>query len=190
MYWRPSLSCAALLIGLIATTASLSVVASEKPKTRRDPAGASVLMGKFRSLFDAWDLNKDGFLDKEELAKAFRGSNAKPYVKSPGTIESVRAIARKFPDHDFLVQLDQDGDGKISRTEFMDWARSYVKDMNKVHDGQQSVSQKEKRLKDTLPADEKKKLTEELKQERKALTDMQKQMKHLQTIERHIQHIK
>jgi Ca2+-binding EF-hand superfamily protein len=189
MCWRLSLSCAGLAIGLSAIT-TLPVGSGEKPKSNRDPAGTTTLMGKFRSLFDAWDLNKDGFLDKEELAKAFRGSNAKPYVKSPGNVESARAIARKFPDHEFLIQLDQDGDGKISRMEFMDWARSYVKDMNKVKDGQQSVSQKEKSLKNTLPADEKKKLTDELKLERQALADMQKQMKHLQTIEKHLQHIK
>jgi Ca2+-binding EF-hand superfamily protein len=181
---------AALLVALFASLV-LSTAGADKPsKVRRDPAGSTALMGKFRSLFANWDLNKDGYLDKGELAKAFRGADAKPYEPATGSPLSAKRVARKYPDHEFLIELDQDGDGKISRTEFMDWARSYAGEMKKVNEGQDRVGHKEKQLRGDLPAAEKKKLTEELKQERKALADLRKQMKHLQTIEKHLQHVK
>jgi Ca2+-binding EF-hand superfamily protein len=185
--FRPAL----LLISLAMVVAAAA--AADKPSTpkvRRDLAGTTALMGKFRSLFANWDLNKDGYLDKGELARAFRGADARPYEPTTGSTLSAKTVARRYPDHEFLIELDQDGDGKISRTEFMDWARSYVGDLKKVNEGQDRIGRKEKQLKGDLPAAEKKKLTEELKQERKALADLRKQMKHLQTVEKHLQHVK
>jgi Ca2+-binding EF-hand superfamily protein len=182
----------ALLLALFVSLA-FSAAGADKPSTpkvRRDLAGTTALMGKFRSLFANWDLNKDGYLDKGELAKAFRGADAKPYEPATGSALSAKRVARKYPDHEFLIELDQDGDGKISRAEFMDWARSYVGELKKVNEGQDRIGHKEKQLKGDLPAAEKKKLTEELKQERKALADLRKQMRHLQTIEKHLQHVK
>ena len=61
--------------------------------------------------FTKWDKNKDGFLDAEELTKAFRGPNAK-------VIEDKAGAKDAHPDHAFLAAWDADKDGKISKAEF------------------------------------------------------------------------
>src|ERR1019366_7885224 len=52
---------------------------STSAKDKADPAGTGTYMSKLRQLFEKWDVNGDDYLDKEELAKAFRGADAKPY---------------------------------------------------------------------------------------------------------------
>ena len=72
--------------------------------------------------FDKWDKDKDGFLDADELAKAFRGPNAKPIADKPGAAET-------HPDHLFLAAWDADKDGKISRTEFEKYEQKLIADL-------------------------------------------------------------
>ena len=98
-----------------------------KNKSGKDPAGTTLIMGQLRLLFDRWDKNKDGYLDAGELAKAFRGANARPH-NGDGNMPGDK-LAAKYPDYQFLIQLDQNHDGKISLFEFEDWARSYAKEM-------------------------------------------------------------
>jgi Ca2+-binding EF-hand superfamily protein len=173
--------------------AVISAAADDKPtvrSVRRDPSGMTVQMGKFRALFAEWDANNDGFLDKTELARAFRGAAAKPYAPSPGSTASTKSIAAKYPDHEFMIELDQDHDGKVSRAEFMDWARSYLKTPSQAKQTKAKISQKEKQLKSNLTAEEKKKITAELKAEKQALAEQKKEMKFLQALEKHLQRIK
>lgn len=76
------------------------------------PAGAQ--QGGRHSLdasFAQADRNKDGFLDADELAKAFRGPNATATSDKVGARESHR-------DHQFLYAWDANKDGKISKAEF------------------------------------------------------------------------
>lgn len=62
------------------------------------------------------DRNRDGFLDAGELAREFRGPNAKPVTHKdtgrPRTTDSAH------PDHAFLATYDADRDGRISKAEF------------------------------------------------------------------------
>ena len=121
---------AASLCLMLTLTAAVIADDSTTPKGETDAPGTAVYMGQ-RKLFDKWDLNSDNFLDKEELAKAFRGPDAKPYddkktkdsdkeasADSKEATPAKKPDSKKYPDHDFLVQLDQDNDGKISRDEF------------------------------------------------------------------------
>lgn len=65
------------------------------------------------------DKNKDGFLDAEELAKVFRGPNAKVIEDKPGVRET-------HPDHQFMDAWDANKDGKISKAEFEKYEQQQV----------------------------------------------------------------
>ncbi|MCE9567159.1 MAG: EF-hand domain-containing protein [Planctomycetes bacterium] len=67
------------------------------------------------------DKNKDGFLDAEELAKAFRGPNAKVIDDKLGSKET-------HPDHAFMDAWDTNKDGKISKAEFEKYEAKVVAD--------------------------------------------------------------
>src|SRR5262249_31666226 len=72
--WLLSRGLACVLALLLVGPALAADSADDTPRPDKeppDPPGTSLYMNQFRALFDAWDLNKDGFLDKEELAKAF-----------------------------------------------------------------------------------------------------------------------
>ncbi len=177
-----------ILIALAPLSAYGDDKASGKPK--KDYPGTTVIMGQFRELFAVWDLNKDGFLDKAELAKAFRGANAKPYDPKSKTPTTTKADLAKYPDYQFLVHLDQNGDGKISQEEFADWARSYAQELKKLRSTRSRVAQKQQKLKQQPPGADRKKLLTELHAEQKALAEQKKQMHQLDVIEKHLQHVK
>lgn len=64
-----------------------------------------IFVGRLKSLFDKFDTDKSGFLDKNELRKVMEFSG------------------HKFTDseiNDILVGADKSGDGKISFDEFLD----------------------------------------------------------------------
>lgn len=73
--------------------------------------------------FAKWDKNKDGFLDAEELAKAFRGPNAKVIEHKAGGQPDAH------PDHQFLNRWDADKDGKISHAEFEKYEQKTIADL-------------------------------------------------------------
>jgi hypothetical protein len=156
--------------------------------------GITPYLNKLTNWFNASDLNGDGYLDKDELAKAFRGPGAKAYdhkdpdkdkdkddpasslkakvrpisialvcLPEPGLAPNL-AIAElltqpaekqakkkgtnynNLPDYRFLVQLDTDGDKKISRPEFNAWARDYAGQLKAQDDLNKSIQKTQAQL--------------------------------------------
>src|SRR5690349_740217 len=70
-----------------------------------------------RAEFDRADLNSDGFLDVVELARAFRGPDAKlapPLYDEKGRPTPALAQASsEYPDLVFLWAADKDGDQRV-----------------------------------------------------------------------------
>jgi hypothetical protein len=206
----------ALALGLGLT---VPLAADAQTKTV-DPPGTSGIMAQYRSWFAAADANKDGMLDKEELAKAFRGPFAKPfdYVPPPKTAKdkdekdksekdksekdksekdksaSAEKPARKpdysrYPDYNFLVQLDVNSDEMVSREEFDNWARDLAVQIKNQLEAQLRLQQLQAQLMapGKLKPSEKKKLEAELKKERDQITRLQEKMHKL---EKHIKQAK
>jgi hypothetical protein len=216
-----------LLVTVTSLFAAAPVVAQT---TKRDPAGTGPIMTQLRGLFFSWDLDKDGYLDKNEMAKAFRGPSAKAYdyqaaskgesdvdkkdlsvtgtrtvglmgstqgcgpllsassllAPKPDKGESSQSDAKKtakqpdyssYPDYQFLTQLDTNGDGQVSKSEFDNWARGYAVQVKHLNDAAKRIARLETRLNSKLKTTERQKVETELKQEQdelKKLNDLQK----------------
>jgi hypothetical protein len=173
------------LLAAIGLIPCLVTAASADPK--KDPPGTSAIMAQLRAVFAAWDLNGDGYLDKEELAKAFRGSDAKPYdyvppKKSDGDADKTKDDDKpkdgdskgasssttkpdysKYPDYNFLVALDGDNDERISKDEFESWARDYAVSLKQQIDALARITAIEQKLAALQNATNKKEAAKEIK---------------------------
>ena len=156
-----------------------------------DPPGTGPYMVQLRAWFKAGDVDNDGYLDKAELAKIFRGAKAKPYdfkegdekkqddakEKGKDTSQSQggdKADYSKYPDYVFLQQLDTDKDEKISKDEFETWARDYALQLKHQDEQIKKVLAAEQRLANASAKGEIRAIEKELKAERDALNKLNK----------------
>jgi HEAT repeat protein len=106
------------------------IEAQPPPAPRKELTGtAGLIQGQLRAWFAANDTNKDGFLDKQELAKAMRGARAPAFDVSPAGAGLKQFTPKEFdryPDLAFLSRVDRDNDGKVSRDEFEHWAYDFA----------------------------------------------------------------
>jgi hypothetical protein len=108
-------------------TLALGPVTSATAAPQKDPRGEEQL----HTLFRSWDLNNDGFLERGELAKHFRGPKA---VSQEGGMYDDKGNATplyyqartKYPDLIFLWSLDKDHDDRISWPEFEQYGLTYA----------------------------------------------------------------
>jgi len=113
----------------------------------RDHTGtAGEIQGQLRAWFNATDTNKDGYLDKEELAIKMRGPMAKPYDYTPDGKPPKKFVPSNFPDYAFLCRVDRDNDGRISRDEFERWAYDCAEVMKKDWDERDGILAARQRL--------------------------------------------
>lgn len=164
---------------LVVVWAVAAPAQDETPK-KPDPPGTARYMTRFRDIFAAWDLDKDGLLDKAELARAFRGPTAKPY--DVGRKESEYATCS---DYNFLVQLDVTGDKKISRDEFELWARNCAVLLKRYRDNLEDVRQIQAGLARATSRAQRTRLQRELTAARRTLAEARDQ---LQKLQQHFQH--
>jgi len=165
---------------LLVSTATLPAQ-DESPRRKPDPPGTAQYMARFRDIFDTWDRNKDGTLDKEELAKAFRGADAKPY-DADKTREPT-----SFPDYNFLIQLDTGGDKQISRDEFESWARDYAVKLKQYNDALENVKDTQTRLTRASNRGQIARLKRELDSARRSLAQTREQVQKAQQYFQHSQ---
>ena len=164
----------------------LLALAGAAPKEKPDPAGTTLYMGQLRDLFATWDRNHDGHLDKGELARGFRGPKAKPYDAGAAAQSPPGDAAKnkpgpdytRYPDFHFLAQLDQNNDGKISRAEFLTWARAYAVQWKKADALQGKLATASQKLAAAKPGTKTHQgLQTKVAGHQKALGQMNKQMK-------------
>jgi Ca2+-binding EF-hand superfamily protein len=148
---------------------------------KKDPAGTALIMGQLRLVFATWDLNGDGYLDRHELAKAFRGAEAKPYHRPKEGVDSPPDFA-KYPDYALLIELDVNGDGRISKDEFESWARDYAVALKHQEQAQKKIATAEHKL-TTLSKNSSKMTPKELAAEQKAIeADLKKEQEALKKL--------
>lgn len=152
-----------------------------------DPPGTGALMNQYRGWFATHDLNKDSVIDKEELAKVFRGANAKPYDyqlggKEPTTTQ--RAEWAKLPEYQFLAQLDTDKNEHISFKEFESWARDIAKvysdQLKQIEEAQKRVLDFEARLLKNPNPKNRRQVEDDLRRERQQLDRLRDRIRDLE----------
>jgi hypothetical protein len=171
------------LLALLLVSLLTSPTLADDPPKKPDPPGTGPYMTQLRAWFKAADLDSDGYLDKAELAKAFRGADAKPFdfkkdadkkddAKEKDSSDSKKADKpdySNYPDYQFLKLVDKDLDEKVSKDEFETWAREYAVELKKQDDQLKRVLLAEQRLANATSKKEIQQLERELKSERDAL---------------------
>ena len=117
--------------GITLAAAKEKAEKAEKAKTEKKPAATSSKgAGQLLKTFKQWDKNKDSSVDKDELEKFYARLKAKP--KKKGDAAAAGEPDPMAPVHALLAKTDTDSDGKISQSEFDEWAGKFSEFATKV----------------------------------------------------------
>lgn len=124
----------AVTLLVVACPMSVFAAAKAKPKEskvdKKPALSSGAVNGQLQKTFKLWDKNKDDSVDQQELEKFFSVKLKAP-PKKKGEVAAVGAADPKAPVVALLAKADADKDGKISRTEFDEWAASFSNNMVK-----------------------------------------------------------
>lgn len=144
-----------MVLGTYLTAAAVAFAAdkNKKPDNKGDKKVDANLSAQLRQQFERWDKNKDLSLDREELAKAFRGPSAKPAPEPKKTDEDKPGLEKpeakqdaRYPELAYLNTLDEDNDGKISLGEFEKLGKLYEEQFKKIEEFREKVEKQEREL--------------------------------------------
>jgi hypothetical protein len=110
--WLPARALAAGLLLLVALGVAAQDSTDKKDRKKKeppDPPRTSKYVNQLRLLFDTWDTDKDGSLDKKELAVAFRGAGSRPF--------DAAAEAKKDKSEKDKAESKKDDEGDKDKTE-------------------------------------------------------------------------
>ena len=115
----------------VVTLVALVAVAAAAPKSKNaesttptiDPV-AKKLGTQLQAQFKSWDRDKDDYVSKEELHKAF--GKGKAHRKGAEGQDGAPQLDPQEAATSLMEKADEDGDGKISHKEFNDWAGRFA----------------------------------------------------------------
>lgn len=139
----PSKTFVTALLSFFATVPFAGLAQGQTKSVRHDP----LVEAQLRATFGRADLDKDGFLDAAELARSFRGPNAKPaprpdYDDKANFVFPGGQSGPKYQDQTYLLALDKDFDSRISWAEFDEYGEAYAAALR----GQQLAQQRQREL--------------------------------------------
>lgn len=109
--------------------------ADKEPKESNDPPGTDKERKKLDDWFAKCDLNKDGYLDRQELAKAMHYLSTWKDAPKDGEGNPTNlprsVMARR--DYKLFAALDNNNDQKVSKEEFDIWAKDYAVELAKYN---------------------------------------------------------
>jgi len=114
----------------------------DKDKTdKNDPPGTAKYLNQLRLVFANWDQNDDGKVDAAELARVYRGPQAKAIEPStdPKQLEP-------FADYQVFKLMDRNTDLVITRAEFDGWAKGQAELLAEQEEALERVLQKQRQL--------------------------------------------
>ncbi len=159
----------ARVVAVLAVLLGASVVSAADKK--KDKALDPAIQAQVDAAFTRMDLNKDGYLDKDELSRFIRGQPTK--VEEDGKPQFIK------PHEVFLRTHDEDQDGKLTRGEFQDVGPQMEAQYKKSKELQDKATKLEKDYKKATDAQRKAydKLRKEYQEEmERAYREFQQQM--------------